>query len=341
MRGHAMVAALAAVTCGCDGASDRSFSGTPLSTGDPLPLVAGPPVATLGGLEHDDEARFFEVVTDGVIVGDSLVVLLDVQARRLKAFDVAGRPRWQAGGEGGGPGEFDDQPWRLFSVNEGSVYVAIATGRANLYDAEGEVIAGVALPEWTGLFPQIYGALDGDPPVLVVGQGVLRYGETGRDTMRVLALPLESGAAVDTLLRLPGPEVIQVELDGGLATTTDADAGGLIAAARGGRIVTAGVDDSVRIRDGRGRIERTVALPEAPPLEALVIGDDGWIRLMHRYVRGEEGRRWSVLDPAAGQWSPEARHSGSILGFGRELLIGKRGGEFGETLVDVLPSGVR
>lgn len=62
---------------------------------------------------------------------------------------------------------------------------------------------------------------------------------------------------------------------------------------------------------------------------------------MLRYVPGEEGRRWWVLDPATGQLPSARRHSGRILGFGRHLLIGKRAGDFGEILVDVLPSGVR
>jgi hypothetical protein len=88
------------------------------------------PEVVIGSLEGDDDA--FSEITDVLLVGDSLVLVLDRTEHVVRAFDRAGRLRWRYGRGGGGPGELR-WPSRLLKLRDHEVgIVDVARARTTV-----------------------------------------------------------------------------------------------------------------------------------------------------------------------------------------------------------------
>ncbi len=313
-------------------------------------VISGDPILTLGLWDTQDEAQVLSQPVSAVVVRDSLVVVLESESGELRAFALDGSSVWRTGGRGGGPGEFDNPPWFAASANVDTLLVGLdATGtRANIYGSDGRIIEGVGLPTSLDRFPDVYGVLDGDPPVAVLGYETTPLGGgAGRSTMHVVAIPLRSPARPDTVGSFSGPLLIEVPLERGVAITAEPRSGELRAAANGALIITAGTDDSVHVRGGDGTQLRAFALPGGSPeapwtgrdLDSVHLDGVGRIWLSRRLVAGERGRRWMVMDVASGRHTPELHLRGSIRGIGRHLIVLGRPGEMDEHLLLVYRLG--
>lgn len=307
-------------------------------------LLQGDPVLTIGAWPVAEETHVIENPVRVLLPGDSTLIVLDARSREIRAFGLDGTHLWRAGGIGEGPGEFPSPALSLFSLRAGAELVAVdaSATRANIYTRRGSLIESLGLPSAADHHPDVYGVLDVDPPRLVVGYDA-PFSGTGVTAITVLALPLVAGAAPDTLGVFRGPTNVAVRLESGWAWRSDPDSGGVVAAARGNVLVTAGVDDSVRIRTPEGIVMRSVALPGSPSglwhgaaIASVLFDDRGRLWLTRHADDGNPGRPWVALDLESGQWTATFRTFGqTINGMGRELVAGPARGTMDESVVHV------
>lgn len=301
------------------------------------------PVLTLNRWDATEEAQVMAAPLGVALLGDAVVVVLDGESRELRAFDLEGRYQWQTGGSGGGEGEFATAPWTLFASAAGQLIAFdVPALRGNLYDGSGRTEVGVGLPSSEDRSPEVFGVLDGNPPVAVVGYHARPAGGVGRTTLWLTTIRLEAPTSPDTIGAFAGPLLIAVPLKEGVAIRAEPGSGALLAAARGQVIVTAAVDDSLRVPDARGTRLRSFPLPSGTTvqwrgsdLSSIALDGAGRVWLGRRMVDGERYRRWIVMDLATGRSTPELRLGGNVRGIGRALIALAVSGDMGETLIQV------
>lgn len=333
------VLVLCVAVLACEPLSER---GTPSDESESL--LDGEPVVTIGAWPVEAATHVIENPVRVLLSGDSSVVVLDARSREIRSFGLDGTHLWRAGGIGEGPGEFPSPAWSLFSMRDGAELVAVDAGatRANVYTRSGSLVQSIGLPTVADHQPDVYGVLDMEPPRLVLGYDE-SFSGTGATAKTILTLPLVAGASPDTVGVFRGPTYVAVRLEVGWAWQSHPDSGGVVAAARGNILVTAGIDDSVRVRTREGIVVRSVALPSAPPglwhgaaIESVMFDDRGRFWLSRHADDGRSGRPWVALDLETEEWTDTFRTFGqTINGMGRELAAGPARGAMDEAVVHV------
>ena len=301
------------------------------------------PLLTLNRWDTTEEAQVMVAPLGAAFVGDSVVVVLDGESRELRAFDLEGHVQWRAGGRGGGEGEFASAPWTLFVGGAGELTAFdVPALRGNRYDHLGRSVVGVGMPASGDRNPEVFGVLEGDPPLAVVGYESPPAGGLGRATLWLSTVGLHAPPSVDTIGAFPGPLLTEISLEEGVAIGVVPGSQSLLAAVRGQDIVTAAVDDSLRVLDRAGAVRRVFPLPpdtdvawRGGDLSSIALDGSRRAWLGRRMVQGERYRRWVVMDLATGRYTPELRLGGNIRGIGRTLIALAVSGEMGETLIQV------
>lgn len=222
MRGRAgaLVPILAIAACGDgpttngawlarDSAGVRIVESTvPAAAGEAGWRLSAEPDVQIGTVEGAD-AYQFEHVGDVALLGSGEILVADGGSNEIRVFDAAGRHARTFGGRGGGPGEFDFLGDVQLLPADSILVVDYNAYRVSLFGADGSLAAsspienpsripGARLPD--GRFWRM---------ITLRATGDLALGPH-RDSIGLVAHGLND-AAEDTLVRLPGHEVLFIE----------------------------------------------------------------------------------------------------------------------------------
>ncbi len=236
--------------------------------------VAAEPLVDIGGADEEPAYQFGWVA--GVLgLPDGRIVVADAQANELRFFDEAGRSLKTAGGEGGGPGEFQALI-RILRLPGDSVGAWDARlSRLSVFSPAGDFVrARIIEPPTKEMFVRAEGVFT-DGSVLVSPDGSREYGpetEVARDTVALMRYTA-GGARVDTVGRFPGTQQFSTHGtdNGGWAARVAVPFGlDTFRAVHGDRFFVAdNARYEVSVRDADGRLLRLFRAPHrAEPLTA-------------------------------------------------------------------------
>lgn len=226
--------------------------------------VSPEPVVDIGEMEGDEAYQLFRVTT-ALRLANGSIVITNRGTQELRWYDSGGRHVRNAGGEGGGPGEFDS----LFgmSIDHDTLHAHdFRTARITVYDSAGALVRTVQLDRAAGLPLEIWPATDGYigyilatdfdvSPDLTYSRRAAHYVRYGPD-----------GSVRDSILELPGVEFMMRggPVDDGFVMTSTTPLIGHSSQQTvvGGRLV-AGITDrfEIRIYGEEGSLERLVRDP--------------------------------------------------------------------------------
>ena len=106
--------------------------------------VAAKPMVDIGTADGDPQYLFSRVVL-GRMMPEGSFVVVNYGTRTLRAYSASGRFMWEAGGEGGGPGEFRS-PFVLEVAPPDSLLVFDTSSRQlSLFGSDGTFVRSMAL----------------------------------------------------------------------------------------------------------------------------------------------------------------------------------------------------
>ena len=264
----------------------------------PAWTLSAEPAVEIGAVEGAPGHDLFNV-RSAFLLGDGRLVIANGGSTELRIYSATGEYRGSFGGEGGGPGEFTSIQ-RADPVRGDSILVYDQRARRlSLFDGEGVFVSDGRLP--AGGVPSFAistGVLDiGRTVTLTVAFGE-PDGESGvrRDTATV-QLHERDGTVVDTLGRLPGTEVVDVQAAGLALVTTRAFGRGEFARAGGSTLVLATNDEySFEILDASGAVAARVRVdvPGCPTTDAEF---QEWLE--REFDREQDGFREAAREFAA------------------------------------------
>lgn len=186
------------------------------------------PTLTIGTVESDADYQLF-FVSDAIRLDNGTIVIANTGSSHLKYFDAAGRFIVNAGGRGGGPGEFSGVRAPVYIWPSGGEAVAAwdysRPARVSVFDAFGQFLESHSLTREPGLLPRPVDAL-GDGRLVAYYEKYLidngseaPVGTVSRDSLRFFWYS-PNGSDWGEIARLPGFERQSAESMGGRSWRT-------------------------------------------------------------------------------------------------------------------------
>ena len=242
---------------------------------NPSPAEAGVPAFTLGaeprvdiGLVEGASEYQLDDVTGALRLRDGRIVIADHGSKLLRFYDPEGRHLRSAGGEGGGPGEFQSIRGLHHVAGDSLLAWDPSAKRASIFDASGEFARSFEPQGETGIFPTLAAVLaDGsfylkprfDPARLAA----LPEGEM-RDSVRLVRYDA-SGGVRDTVGPFLGDEQFLLKTGDAFSFTRPLFGRSLEVAGGGDRLF-AGTTDAFQVIEMRpdGTPLRIIRVPHTP-----------------------------------------------------------------------------
>lgn len=250
------------------------------------------PVVAIGVATGESAYEFSRIVA--VVPFRGGVLVADGTSNEIRHFDADGRHVRTVGGEGQGPGEFEQLRWMAAIRGDTVLAWDLRNRRLTRFDPDLELIESTRLAS-SQLYVMAGAFLDGElllwPFRFVTPEDVARSG-VHRDTASYARARLDRPASLDTVLRLPSASVYTAS-DGAsmivpFTTTASATVG------RDAIWAGNGTDGSlVRYdRDGTPRVE--IALPPGRRIEAAEI--EAYVeRPLENFTAAERAERRRLL----------------------------------------------
>jgi hypothetical protein len=233
------------------------------------------PYLTIGTATGDPEYELYNV-TGAVRLPDGQIAVLNSGSHEIRFYDGNGQHLRSVGGEGGGPGKFQN-PYDLYSLAGDSVVVYdVLQRRLSFFDRDGEYVRSFTLP----VNDKRYRAVDFFPDGAVLVQGRIpseggRQSGPYRDESLFVVFNLE-GDSVATLGAFENREMY-ARTEGGFLGITGRVFGRTTVVATRGSTLFIGTNDGYVIdqyeRDGRliRSIRRDIAVPVTDEMFAAEI----------------------------------------------------------------------
>lgn len=269
--------------------------------------VSPEPVLEIGAAEGEEAYQLFRV-SDAVRLPDGSIVVANRGTNQIRWFDAEGRFVRNAGGPGGGPGEFDS----LYSLRlAGDTVFAhdLRLSRVTAFSLGGELLGTIQLERRGGLPIEVWP---------VAGGFLASFWDSGSDVSEDLSYGRRrtffvrhdaTGAFLDTLDAIPGPEMItRGGPAGGGFVMMSADplvSYTSLQTVVEGRLVAASTDRfEVRVYGG-GRLERLIR----DPGRDLPLTRDEWDKVLAARLAEAESpdQRRNVLQMADLRPAPATR----------------------------------
>jgi hypothetical protein len=145
------IAFLSLALIGCDDSHPDSARGGSPSDRNVL-SVSGPVLEIGGGGLQESESHSFMLVDSGILIEDTMIVVLDSRQMQVRAFDRNGTLIWRTGRLGQGPGEWE-APAGIARSGEGLVVFDREAGKITRLSLAGDILGEirVAPPPLTGV----------------------------------------------------------------------------------------------------------------------------------------------------------------------------------------------
>jgi hypothetical protein len=172
--------------------------------------VDGAPLVSIGG-DGGRGGPLFQV-TDAMRLGDGRIVVASAGTRQVRIYGADGRLLREMGRAGEGPGEFRAPFWLDRLRGDSIAAWDPALRRLSIFTPSGDFVRAVTPSSLQGVFPQAIGVLPDGRFILASSTGTQVLpppGQARRDTAAYVVID-STGAAVDTLGRFPGAEMIAV-----------------------------------------------------------------------------------------------------------------------------------
>ncbi|MFW6078356.1 MAG: hypothetical protein ACODAE_01965 [Gemmatimonadota bacterium] len=277
----AAAAALALGACGAgdappsDAVVERDSAGirivenrAPAWTAGEAWRLADRPSLDIGAPDGPPEQQLFRV-TGAVRLSDGRIVVANGGTRELKFYDAAGSHLRTVGGEGGGPGEFDNLSWLGRTRSDTLLVWDNGARRLSTFDPAGEFVSSVqAGADLSGFLALIVGVFDDGSMILRPGESAATFmgrptGEL-RDTVALVRFD-RSGAPMDTVGRFAGPERFVFQRESGFSLADVFFGRETFTALRGDRLFVADSDRyEVAAYDAAGELRALVRRTHEP-----------------------------------------------------------------------------
>lgn len=226
--------------------------------------VDADPALSIGTLDGSEAEQLFRV-TDATRLPDGRIVVLNAGSSEVRFFGADGTHLRSIGGNGAGPGEFQNPVWIRRLADTLVVFDPFQdNGRATYLDLEGELLATHRLATEERRFPSPSTVLPDGTFLDAGGEGSIGPNEVGH--VRFTHVPLRyppSGAPVDTIATVPGSELFR-STNGTFVQQTDVPFGREAFTAAGEDRVYVGNGDAAAVEafDFSGRHLLSIRFPE-------------------------------------------------------------------------------
>lgn len=173
--------------------------------------LSAEPRVDIGAAEADEPYQFGSIVAATFLPNGGFAVV-DGQSSTLRAYDAGGAHRWSAGGQGGGPGEFN-RPSAVLPWADSLVVWDPGRQDASFFSADGAFVRSFKVDAGAAGYSTRSVALTpgGDLLLFAAGSTGLLGGRPpaqgmARERDPVLRVDLETGALLDTVGVYPGME---------------------------------------------------------------------------------------------------------------------------------------
>ncbi len=220
------------------------------------------PSLVLGG-QSTAAGEWYRVYT-GAVTADSLIVVGNSSSGHIRFFTHDGTFRRSVGGEGGGPGKFDSVSW--LAVHGDSILVFDrAQRRFAVLDDTGAFGRHFRVDHETSAVWPIGLLSDGTILVSSVVPRDIRRGPPLQQEATVLFRVALSGAVLDSVASISGPQILTFNAGGSFRTSQVPFGSSGLAVAVGSMIVTAhSHSPRLQVLDVSGTLVRTIELPVQP-----------------------------------------------------------------------------
>lgn len=165
VRGVLLLAGVLATANGCgeyqemptftvrDSAGIRIVENTHPELGQGAWHLSTQPIVTIGAVDGDEDSQLF-IVGDAIRLDNGAIVIANIGSSHLKYFDATGRFIVNAGGRGGGPGEFSSMRAPIYIWRSGGGAVAAweySPARVSIFDASGQFVESHLFTQEPGL----------------------------------------------------------------------------------------------------------------------------------------------------------------------------------------------
>ena len=247
------------------------------------------PVLRIGELEGAP-AYQFDRVGSALRLTDGRIVVANAGSQELRFYDASGAHLRSAGGEGGGPGEFEWLVWVEATPGDSLVAYDLRSRRLSVFSPAGEFVRSTTLEGRSeGGIPQVIGRFEDRSLLVSIPRGIGARGRVegglSRDSTPYLHLSAE-GKLLDTIARFPGAEhFIHREGDG--FTVTRPLFGRTSVQALSGDRVTLGASDSYELAQysAKGELQRIIRKRHDP----RPLADADWEAAKQERLDAEDG----------------------------------------------------
>jgi hypothetical protein len=182
--------------------------------------IASEPGLTIGVLEGDPDYQLFDVGR-ALRLDDGRIVVANAGTHELRFYDASGAFLHSAGGQGDGPGEFQDIGWLAPLGGDTLATYDYGARRISLFDSEGTFLSTAAPQPPEGESNPLFVAYMSDGSLLAVSLiAVSPATESGlHRNAQLLVRYRPDGTFIDSVGRFPGRETY-VKVDDGRVTAS-------------------------------------------------------------------------------------------------------------------------
>ena len=223
------------------------------------------------GLADGAEPYLLDGVRGVVPLGDGRVLVANSGDRTLRWYDADGEFLFQRGGEGGGPGEFDQLGGVALGLADTIMAVDWSARRLSVFTSDGTLAGTRPIQGLTGPPGSVYRLPDGSMVTGVSGFSTAQLGDdisSGRVRLDSPLLRLSAdGTGVDTIGMFPGEDIQIMVFDQGM-WFGGAVYGKRMSYASSGEAVYVGTQDAfvIDVYSPAGQLVRSIRALETPVL---------------------------------------------------------------------------